>query len=274
MKTPFPAADPQLSADSLSDPPGCPRTPWPGDGASWQGGEPGPRQGVLSGPQGRVTAAAYDSVAASYDLAYEGRIPLAENAYIQGRLRRLLVSNDKILDIGTGTGLFWDLMPSARGTGLDVSEGMLAIARRRHPGVEFIRGDIETWWRRPAEYTAVVSLFGALSHVALLDRVMWTVRRVAVPGAKAFLMFRAPGAGRSVKVFRQAGTPTPPVWQHNHGLLRELLTPYFRRAFSIRPFIFTGLAWTPRLLQAEVNWMRRLNVLDKAHYFIVTGRLS
>jgi SAM-dependent methyltransferase len=51
----------------------------------------------------------------------------------------------RVLDVGCGSGLFAQLI-AARGcvvTGLDASEPLLAIARRRNPNVRFHQGDLE-----------------------------------------------------------------------------------------------------------------------------------
>src|SRR5262245_39126635 len=49
-----------------------------------------------------------------------------------------------VLEVGCGTGdLLASLKPS-RGVGLDVSEKQLEIAQRKHPGLEFLVGDVET----------------------------------------------------------------------------------------------------------------------------------
>jgi ubiquinone/menaquinone biosynthesis C-methylase UbiE len=46
----------------------------------------------------------------------------------------------RTLDVGCGTGFLTGELPGAA-VGLDLSEQMLAIARRQVPGVEFVRGD-------------------------------------------------------------------------------------------------------------------------------------
>jgi 2-polyprenyl-6-methoxyphenol hydroxylase-like FAD-dependent oxidoreductase/ubiquinone/menaquinone biosynthesis C-methylase UbiE len=52
---------------------------------------------------------------------------------------------ERILDAGCGTGRHLGRMLAAgsQPTGLDFSSGMLAVARRRHPGVPLLQGDLE-----------------------------------------------------------------------------------------------------------------------------------
>ena len=52
----------------------------------------------------------------------------------------------EVLEVGCGTGLIYEqlvprLIPNERYTGVDVSESMLAIGRRKFPGARFLSGD-------------------------------------------------------------------------------------------------------------------------------------
>jgi ubiquinone/menaquinone biosynthesis C-methylase UbiE len=69
------------------------------------------------------------------------------HAAIRRRLLPHLLSRarpgDRVLDVGCGCG---DLTRELAGSvvGLDVSEPLLAVARRESPGVSFVRGDAQT----------------------------------------------------------------------------------------------------------------------------------
>ena len=84
----------------------------------------------------------------------------AKNAYYHeedARYMRFLVpEGSAVLDLGCGDGrLLADLKPS-RGVGIDFSEEMIALARRRHPDLEFHLGDIEDETRAAMELLGLV----------------------------------------------------------------------------------------------------------------------
>ena len=71
----------------------------------------------------------------------------------------------------------------ARATGLDFSEPMIAVARQRHPGIEFVHGDAQNLRFADASWDAVVMNFGIL-HLPEPDRALAEARRVLRPGAR------------------------------------------------------------------------------------------
>jgi trans-aconitate 2-methyltransferase len=99
----------------------------------------------------------------------------------------------RIVDLGCGPGnstaLLRQRWPEAEITGLDSSADMLATARRDHPGIEFLPGDIADW--APAEPYDLVFANASLQwvgdHARLLPRL---VAAVAPDGALAVQMPR------------------------------------------------------------------------------------
>ena len=73
---------------------------------------------------------------------------LAKNAYYYERdlayMRFLIPSGLDVLEIGCGTGQLIAGLEPARGVGIDMSAQMIDEARKLHPTIEFIRGDVET----------------------------------------------------------------------------------------------------------------------------------
>jgi len=72
---------------------------------------------------------------------------IEKNQYYHDDTRNFIASHilpeDTVLDIGCGIGNLVASLPCKRAVGLDFSEGILKIARQRHPNVEFILGSAE-----------------------------------------------------------------------------------------------------------------------------------
>ncbi len=112
----------------------------------------------------RVAAltAAYDDIGSRYDEAFprkEGQLACGD--WLLARLP----PGARVLDVGCGTGL-----PTARQlteggcvvTGVDISPGMLDIARRNVPRARFLRADIGDLDPALGRYDAVVAFFSLL----------------------------------------------------------------------------------------------------------------
>jgi ubiquinone/menaquinone biosynthesis C-methylase UbiE len=80
----------------------------------------------------------FDDIAVEYDSS------IPDHVMLHLDLRRValasgLVSEGRVLDVGCGTGRFIGALPSRyEAIGIDVSEGMLDLARRK--GIEVVRG--------------------------------------------------------------------------------------------------------------------------------------
>ena len=55
----------------------------------------------------------------------------------------LVPEGSRILELGCGTGQLLAALKPARGVGIDISDGMIEVARRNYPDLEFYTGDIE-----------------------------------------------------------------------------------------------------------------------------------
>ncbi len=104
-----------------------------------------------------------------------------------------LAAPRQIVDLGCGPGnstaLLRERWPEAALTGLDNSAEMLMAARRDHPGIDFVAGDMAEW-SPPAPYDLVFSnaaLQWVGDHPRLLPRLM---AGVAAGGALAVQMPR------------------------------------------------------------------------------------
>lgn len=133
--------------------------------------------------------AAYSGVAADYDDHYQDAVSEAENKLIFDFLRQALPQG-RIVDLGCGTGLALDHLKIATRNyvGADISDGMLKVARRKHPEHEFVQADMTELPFGDASFDAAISLFGPPSYCLSLAAVRQEIYRLLRPGGVYFLM--------------------------------------------------------------------------------------
>ena len=95
---------------------------------------------------------------------------------------------DRVLDVACGTGVLARHLaervgPTGSVVGLDLNEGMLAVATRQAPGVEWRQGRAEQLPFEDASFDAVVSQFG-LMFFEDRPRALREMRRVLRPGGR------------------------------------------------------------------------------------------
>ena len=100
---------------------------------------------------------------------------------------------NRVLDVGTGPGEL-AARAAARGAtalGIDPAAGMLALAARKHPSVEFRPGSAEELRFPDASFDAVVANF-VLLHVGRQERALAEFARVLIPGGRVALTLWSP----------------------------------------------------------------------------------
>ncbi|CAL9333272.1 class I SAM-dependent DNA methyltransferase [Streptomyces sp. enrichment culture] len=120
---------------------------------------------------------------------YEARFPdpgRLAGRWVEDCLRRH-GGGPRVLDMGCGTGRDAAHLHQAnrRVTAADLSEPMLAYARARHPGPEYVRADLHGFDFGPVVFDAVVCLDSALLYCHTneqLDRFLSSCRRALRPG--------------------------------------------------------------------------------------------
>ena len=127
----------------------------------------------------------------------------------------------RVLDVATGPGYAAE-RAAARGAhpvGIDIAEGMLALARRRRPELEFRWSDAEELPFKDGSFDAVVGGF-ILNHLPHPERAMAEAARVLAPGgAVAFSVWDRPERNRLNGVFRDAmaDVGVPSLAEIEHG---------------------------------------------------------
>jgi ubiquinone/menaquinone biosynthesis C-methylase UbiE len=136
-------------------------------------------------------ASSYDPVVEQFDRFTERTTrPLAARMISLARL----ATGQRALDVGTGTGVVAlqaaaFVMPTGKVLGIDLSEGMLAVARAKaaradlSDAVEFRKMDAEALELPDCSFDAVVSLF-ALGHFPNPLAALREMRRVLQPGGR------------------------------------------------------------------------------------------
>jgi len=113
-------------------------------------------------------AASYDRLAAHWD---GDDFPRENGIAAHRRAMRFQTRRGRALDAGCGSsGRIIDLLLAEGYTpeGLDVSPGMLARARRRHPEVVFHEADLVSW--EPPHRYDLISAWDSLWHVPLAEQ--------------------------------------------------------------------------------------------------------
>jgi SAM-dependent methyltransferase len=128
-------------------------------------------------------AAAFDRISDRYGEVFPHKDgQLACGDWLLARLR----PGARVLDVGCGTGL-----PSAQQladggcevTGVDISPGMLALARRNVPQARFVELDATQLDSLPGPYDAAIAFFSLLNLPrAIIPQVLGMVHGALVPG--------------------------------------------------------------------------------------------
>jgi ubiquinone/menaquinone biosynthesis C-methylase UbiE len=138
-------------------------------------------------------AASYDRVAQDYGIYIERLAgPLADHICNLARI----APGTRVLDVGCGTGLATGraaLRTGAAGQaiGVDLSPGMIDVARRASPNAEFAVMDAEHLDLEASSFDCVISLC-AVTHFPSLEQALAEMRRVLRPGGTLTVAFGSP----------------------------------------------------------------------------------
>jgi SAM-dependent methyltransferase len=172
-------------------------------------------------------------------------------------------SGTRLLDVATGPG-YVAVRAAERGAevvGVDFSETMLAFARSRAPGVEFVHGDATALPLEDSSFDAVIAAF-LLLHVGRPERAVAEAARVLRSGGRAaFSVWAEPSRSRWIGVvfeaFATAGGELPPDVPAGPHPFRFADPPEFTRLLEdagLREVSVDTVEFTLSLTSADELW--------------------
>jgi SAM-dependent methyltransferase len=117
-----------------------------------------------------------------------------------------VAAGTRVLDVGTGPGYAAERATRRRAvaTGVDIADEVVALARRRHRGIRFVRGDAEDLPFAERSFDALVSNF-TIDHLPRPERAIREFARVVVPrGGIAVSAWEVPARNRFLGILVDA----------------------------------------------------------------------
>lgn len=175
-------------------------------------------------------------------------------------------SGNRVADLGCGSGVFTDLL-SKRGyrcTGVDLSPGLIAAAKRKYSGIEFIEGDVEKLPFPDASFDRVL-LSGIVHHLPDPSRCAAEVFRILKPGGR-FVAFDPNRRNPFMYLYRDRSSPfySPVgVTPNERPVLAEAVASVFEKAgFSTGTDYLANLRYT-FIASGRVRWLLPIyNAID------------
>jgi ubiquinone/menaquinone biosynthesis C-methylase UbiE len=186
------------------------------------------------------TRASYDTVAADY--ADVVRDAVTRDPYLRGALAMFagMVEGGPVVDVGCGPGHVTAHLRSlgVDAFGVDLSPGMVALARRDHPGLRFEVGSM-TDLDLPDASVAGLLAWWSLIHVPdeLVATVLGQFRRVLRSGGPVLLGFHVGDESR----LKTEGYGGHPMKVHVHRRRPERVATWLREAgFTVEAQLLLG----------------------------------
>ena len=170
----------------------------------------------------------FDTISGNYD-GLNRVISLGSDVKWRKKVVKLVaeITPNSILDIATGTGdlalKFAQKIPAGRIVGLDLSEGMLAVARKKAKHstetqtVEFITGDSEALPFEDDTFDAITVSFG-IRNFENLEKGLSEIKRVLTPGGRFVIL--------------ETSVPTKFPWKQGYFMYTRGVLPVIGRVFS------------------------------------------
>jgi len=170
----------------------------------------------------------FDDIAGKYDFLNRFLSAGIDISWRKKALKELRPYNPGlILDVATGTGdlaiMASDLLKPAHITGIDISEGMLAIGRKKisklglENTIELLKGDSEAINFKPSSFDAVTVAFG-VRNFQDLEKGLSEIFRVLKPGGRLVVL--------------EFSKPSNPVIKSFYNLYMKFVAPGAGKLFS------------------------------------------
>ena len=179
---------------------------------------------------------------------YDVFTPQANEALISTFLRLSgLPGGVRVADLGCGSGVFTELLRRRgyQSVGLDISPKLLALGRRKYPGLELIGGDAENLPFENASLDGVL-LTGLVHHLPDPRRLASEVRRVLKNGGR-FVAFDPNRMNPFMWLYRDHASPfysSVGVTQNERPVLAWRVAEVFRNeGFRVQTDYLAGLAY-------------------------------
>ena len=189
-----------------------------------------------------------------------------------------VMAGSRVLDVASGPGAV-AAAAAARGAGVigvDLSPQMVAVARARHPSLDFREADAERLPFPEGAFDAVVCNFG-LGHFGRPERVAAEFLRVLAPGGRVALSWwDAPSRARVNGLFfdavGEAAAPPPAAVPEGPPPFRFAEDSELRALLTIAGFnqpAVRTLGWVHRINTVDEWWEGGLNSLARAAASVV-----
>jgi SAM-dependent methyltransferase len=158
-----------------------------------------------------------------------------------------LPSGARIADLGCGSGVFTELLRrwGYQSVGLDISPKLVALGRRKYPGLELIEGDAENLPFESASFDGVM-LSGLVHHFPDPQRLASEVKRVLKNGGR-FVAFDPNRMNPFMWLYRDRASPfysSVGVTENERPVLAWQIAEVFRNeGFRVRSDYLAGLAY-------------------------------
>jgi ubiquinone/menaquinone biosynthesis C-methylase UbiE len=173
----------------------------------------------------------------------------------------------RVADLGCGSGVFTDLLgrQGYHATGLDLSPKLIALARAKYSGVEFLEGDVEQL-PFPDESLDGVLLSGLVHHLPDPARCAGEVYRVLKHGG-SFAAFDPNRMNPFMYLYRDRSSPfysSVGVTENERPVLARQIAATFRQAgFSVGTDYLSDLSYR-YVASSRLRWVLPVyNALDR-----------
>ncbi len=212
----------------------------------------------------------FDKIAFRYDFLNRFLSAGIDRGWRKKAIRQLVSLQPKnILDVATGTGDFaitcYDILHPEKITGIDISEGMLEIGRKKieklklEKKIELLNGDSEAIFYDDNSFDAVTVAFG-VRNFEDLEKGLSEIKRVLKPGGKLIIL--------------ECSRPSAPVVKVFYNFYMKYITPVIGKFVSKNNEAYKYLNESVQQFPEKKSFIHILNQLEYRNAFYKTLTLG